>query len=243
MNTKFTIPFFLLAPLLVASPEAAERSTFATALAEAAHVQPNFLQAEVVKNELGTYVPKEAIPAKVLDRALMWFKRVVRPEWLPNNISDITFGRKDALVWELRDDRGKVDSFIKADYVIARYALNDVDFTLLESGEEVIFRADFAKPAALEAGEHFLKSFVNKFLAVPADKSASDASVRKIGSASRLFNVTPVNPFDAKGNPGNVYWYQYIDAISDGQSLIIVMPELSPGEWSRKTTVARPDRF
>jgi hypothetical protein len=177
-------------------------------------------------------------PAAVLEKAKQWMKRVIKDEWLPEDLADRLFAIKDWTRIERSAMGGTVRWSEVGDYVCASYALDDHQLMIQEDGVAVSLRVDLpkAKDAAVDV-EAFITECIVRFLNVPAGYASQVHYDLKEDDG--VYHGTAL----VEDENAEHWWWRRMRVLTDGQVFFVSALELDGTQPRPRAKIGFPDRF
>ena len=189
-------------------------------------------------------LPLSSIPDHVKKQAVIWIKRLVKPEWLPPGFETKMVAMKGVVLREHSlTVKGEQPEW-KEDYFALDYEIAGYRFHVLEGSQAVSVRIDLESEVILADDPRLqIQPWLEKFLAMP-DPSLVLRRLR-VTKIEPIFKLTrdEFPRFLPDGNPAQVTAWDWTRMYSDGQFLFVSIPKVESGPYSPSPTVGAIPRF
>jgi hypothetical protein len=196
---------------------------------------------------LDSAVPASELAAPLIRTGSDWFRQIVRPEWLPDNLEDLLVAIPDLKKSETLDGTGEVVSEVIGDYVAAEYEKDDHRLLIQENGATVSLRVEY--PTRQVIGDDpggFVLNNVARFLRVPEQElEASHVDLEARGDLLLGTVTTDLSegwPFNDDGLL-ECWWWQHVRVCTDGRFFFATMMEADGSPTPPFAEPGLPDRF
>lgn len=179
------------------------------------------------------------VPSGVIDQSMYWITKVIKKEWLPEDLKSRLHALKDVKKWEKRDKKGVVFSNLIGDYILAEYEIREYQIHIQENGAIlslfVIFPDAVVVPHQVET---FIKKHTETFLNLATEKiEQMTYSLQKEGNLHCGTSFV-----DYEENRPSVIWWQRLTLCTDGSFFFVSVSEIEGASGSRVRR-GYPNRF
>lgn len=200
-------------------------------------------------DKLPNKVPLTSVPASVKAHAVYWMNKVIRSEWLPEDIEDRLEALKDVKLWEKRDKHGVLVCEWVTDYIMCKYRIRNHGIGILDNGGSLSVLVILPERVDLStSAEDVIKKCIDTFVNFPSERS-SRLTYRLEKEGSLYYGKVLCDWQDKTADllAGKIVransWWQRFTICTDGSFIFMNVPEHEGQLIKMFSRPGPPDRF
>lgn len=169
-----------------------------------------------------------------------WYKMTLKPEWIPENISDILTAEKDVRKFQSTQN-DMVICRLEGDYIVAKYEIKGHKIIIQESGVSISIRIEKAASEQNKTPENLIEKNLMTYLNIPANTKF----FYNLNPGKKIVFGTAIDEkISVHKNEWDWWWQHFSVCIAKNDSLFFVYIYERKGYTERmQARPGYPDRF